>query len=85
MPCLSSSFPFFLGVLKITPAHDFTDFAIARNHADQLSDEDCSRFCIDESGCLINAADLNGIDRFEARNKVILFFMGLLQTLEKDD
>ncbi|KAK6108694.1 valine--tRNA ligase [Brugia pahangi] len=59
------------GVLKITPAHDFTDFAIARNHADQLSDEDCSRFCIDESGCLINAADFNGIDRFEARNKIL--------------
>ncbi|OZC08606.1 putative valine--tRNA ligase [Onchocerca flexuosa] len=59
------------GILKITPAHNFTDFAIARNHANQLSDEDFSRSCIDESGCLINAADFSGMDRFEARNKVI--------------
>uniref|UniRef100_A0A0R3RW49 valine--tRNA ligase n=1 Tax=Elaeophora elaphi TaxID=1147741 RepID=A0A0R3RW49_9BILA len=59
------------GVLKITPAHDFIDFAIARNHADQLSDEDFNRSCIDESGCLINAMDFNGMDRFEARNKIV--------------
>ncbi|KAL3985709.1 valine--tRNA ligase [Acanthocheilonema viteae] len=59
------------GVLKITPAHDFTDFAIARKHANQLSVEDFNRSCIDEFGCLINAADLNGVDRFEARNKVV--------------
>ncbi|KAM3716824.1 putative valine--tRNA ligase [Dirofilaria immitis] len=59
------------GILKITPAHNFTDFAIARNHTNQLSDEDFSRSCVDESGCLINAADFNGMNRFEARNKVI--------------
>ncbi|VDO56211.1 unnamed protein product [Onchocerca flexuosa] len=59
------------GILKITPTHNFTDFAIARNHANQLSDEDFSRSCVDESGCLINAADFSGMDRFEARNKVI--------------
>ncbi|VDK89364.1 unnamed protein product [Onchocerca ochengi] len=59
------------GILKITPAHSFTDFAIARNHANQLSDEDLSRSCVDESGFLINADDFNGMDRFEARNKVI--------------
>uniref|UniRef100_A0A1I7VSI3 valine--tRNA ligase n=1 Tax=Loa loa TaxID=7209 RepID=A0A1I7VSI3_LOALO len=59
------------GVLKITPAHNFTDFAIARSHANQLSKEDFNRSCIDESGCLINAGDFNGMDRFEARNKVV--------------
>ncbi|CAG9535460.1 unnamed protein product [Cercopithifilaria johnstoni] len=59
------------GVLKITPAHDFTDFAIARSHSNKLSDEDFNRSCIDESGCLINAGDFNGMDRFEARNKII--------------
>uniref|UniRef100_A0A183CUH1 valine--tRNA ligase n=1 Tax=Gongylonema pulchrum TaxID=637853 RepID=A0A183CUH1_9BILA len=58
--------------LKITPSHDHVDFAIARKYIGQLlSDEDVSRRCINDSGCLVNASDFNGLDRFEARIKII--------------
>lgn len=73
------------GVLKLTPAHDFVDFAIARKHSAELSAEDMSRSCINESGCLVNVPYFEGMDRFDARTEVIffVFYELLLSALEK--
>lgn len=59
------------GVLKITPSHDFVDLNIARRHKEEIDDEAMNRCCIDEQGRLVNAPGFNGLDRFEARSKVI--------------
>uniref|UniRef100_A0A914ZKF4 valine--tRNA ligase n=1 Tax=Parascaris univalens TaxID=6257 RepID=A0A914ZKF4_PARUN len=58
------------GVLKITPSHDFVDLNIARHHKEEIDDE-AMRCCIDEQGRLINAPGFNGLDRFEARSKIV--------------
>ncbi|VDM96983.1 unnamed protein product [Thelazia callipaeda] len=59
------------GVLKVAPTHGLIDFQIAKKHKDFINDEDLNRSCIDESGRLINTSDFDGIDRFEARRKII--------------
>lgn len=54
------------GVLKITPAHDFNDFEIAKVHNLPLVK------AIDEDGKMTPAAGkFSGLDRFEAREKII--------------
>ena len=55
------------GVVKVTPSHDKNDYeAGLRNHLPQLQ-------VIDESGKMTDAAgrDFSGLDRFEARKKVL--------------
>src|SRR2546428_7621067 len=55
------------GVVKVTPSHDKNDYeAGLRNHLPQLQ-------VIDESGKMTDAAgrDFAGLDRFEARKKVL--------------
>ncbi|CAD6197673.1 unnamed protein product [Caenorhabditis auriculariae] len=66
------------GVLKITPFHDPLDFAVAERHEKEIDDANPGILmsnkanCIDSAGRLENTGtDLDGIDRFEAREKVI--------------
>src|SRR5947209_8334670 len=66
------------GVVKVTPSHDKSDYeAGLRNNLPQLQ-------VIDESGKMTEAAgrDFAGLDRFEARNKVLdqLRAAGLLRS-----
>jgi len=55
------------GVLKVTPAHDKTDFEIGRRHHLEAIE------VIDASGVMTAQAgvDLAGLDRFEARKKAV--------------
>ncbi|VDK47708.1 unnamed protein product [Anisakis simplex] len=60
------------GVLKITPYHDFIDFDIANRHKDEIDEKLLGKYCLDEKARLINTNTLfDGMDRFEARTKVI--------------
>jgi len=54
------------GAVKITPAHDFDDFEVGQRH--QLAQISV----MDESGVMNeNAGPYQGMDRFEARNKIL--------------
>uniref|UniRef100_A0A832LVD9 Valine--tRNA ligase n=1 Tax=Caldimicrobium thiodismutans TaxID=1653476 RepID=A0A832LVD9_9BACT len=54
------------GAVKVTPAHDFNDFEIAKRHGLKAIK------VIDESGKMTKeAGPYQGLDRFEARNKVL--------------
>ncbi|MCD6413598.1 MAG: valine--tRNA ligase [Elusimicrobia bacterium] len=55
------------GAVKVTPAHDFTDFEIGKTHNLE------SVKVIDEKGLMTNLAgeEFCGLDRFEARKKVV--------------
>ena len=67
------------GVLKITPAHDANDFLIGEQHGLE------SIVIMDESGRMNeNAGAYKGLDRFEARGKVVedLDKLGLLEKIE---
>ncbi|MBI4772925.1 MAG: valine--tRNA ligase [Deltaproteobacteria bacterium] len=67
------------GVLKITPAHDANDFLIGEQHGLE------SIVIMDESGRMNeNAGAYQGLDRFEARGKVVkdLEKLGLLEKIE---
>ncbi|MBE6447553.1 MAG: valine--tRNA ligase [Alphaproteobacteria bacterium] len=55
------------GAVKITPAHDFNDFEVGRRHKLQIIDIFNARAELNE-----NAPDIfRGMDRFEARKKVV--------------
>lgn len=56
------------GVLKVTPAHDWTDFDIGTRHRLPLNVR-----CLTEDGKLTERCgpDLKGLDRFDAREKVV--------------
>jgi len=64
------------GAVKITPAHDFDDFEVGLRHdLEQIS-------VIDEDGKMNeNAGNYQGMDRFEARKKIVhdLDKLGLLR------
>src|SRR5215471_18432193 len=68
------------GAVKITPAHDFADFEVGRRHGLPLIN------IFDENARLTNAvpAAYRGLDRFEARKKVVadLAAAGLLEKVE---
>jgi len=67
------------GVLKITPAHDANDFLIGEQHGLE------SIVIMDESGRMNeNAGAYKGLDRFEARERVVedLEKLGLLEKIE---
>lgn len=57
----------FTGAVKITPAHDFNDFEVGRRHNLPLIN------IFDEHACLNEnvPASYQGLDRFEARKKVV--------------
>ncbi|KAJ1372682.1 hypothetical protein KIN20_034891 [Parelaphostrongylus tenuis] len=63
------------GVLKVTPCHDKLDWEIASCHWNEILDVDGTaktRSCIDDHGRLNQqAGEFAGLDRFDARIKVI--------------
>jgi len=68
------------GALKITPAHDFNDFEVGRRH-------DLPRINILDASARLNdsvPAAYRGLDRFEARKRVVadLEALGLLEKVE---
>jgi valyl-tRNA synthetase len=69
------------GAVKITPAHDFNDFEVGRRHGLEAIP------ILDEQG-RVNAnapASWRGLDRFEARRRVVAEFeaLGLLEKVER--
>ena len=69
------------GAVKITPAHDFNDFAVGKRHSLPMINifDDFAR--INDNA----PPEYRGLDRFEARKKVIAAFeeLGLLREVEK--
>jgi valyl-tRNA synthetase len=54
------------GAVKITPAHDANDFALAQRHGIE------PRIVMDERAVMNeNAGDFRGLDRFEARERIV--------------
>ena len=53
------------GAVKITPAHDFTDYDVGVRHKLPFLT------VIDDTGCMINVQEqFQGLKRFDARSKV---------------
>ncbi len=71
------------GAVKITPAHDFNDFEVGKRHANELV---APINIFDQFAALNdNAPDaFRGLDRFEARAKVVeaLHALGLVEKIE---
>jgi valyl-tRNA synthetase len=68
------------GAVKITPAHDFNDFEVGRRHK-------LERINIFDADARINEnapADYRGLDRYEARNRIVadLEQLGFLERVE---
>ncbi|GMT08839.1 hypothetical protein PFISCL1PPCAC_136, partial [Pristionchus fissidentatus] len=62
------------GVLKITPSHDRLDAEISGRHWEEIerAEEGArTRSCIDEYGRICGGTPLDGIDRFDARARVV--------------
>ncbi|MDC0457641.1 valine--tRNA ligase [Alphaproteobacteria bacterium] len=55
------------GAVKITPAHDFNDFEVGKRHNLEIINILNADASINENG----TKDFQGLDRFEARNKVV--------------
>ena len=55
------------GAVKITPAHDFNDFEVGKRHGLDMINIFDSNASINENG----GEDFKGLDRFEARKKVL--------------
>jgi valyl-tRNA synthetase len=68
------------GAVKITPAHDFNDFEVGRRHDLEMISVLDRRGCISENA----PAEYQGLDRFEARKKVVAAIeeLGLLEKIE---
>jgi len=68
------------GAVKITPAHDFTDFEIGRRHGLEMIS------VLDEEGRINDRAPerYRGLDRFEARRRIVedMEELGLLEKVE---
>ncbi len=68
------------GCVKITPAHDFNDYAVGRRHNLPIINIFTVDACINENG----PAAYRGLDRFEARKRILadLQAQGLLEKTE---
>ena len=55
------------GAVKITPAHDFNDFEVGKRHGLDMINIFDANASINENG----GEDFKGLDRFEARKKVL--------------
>lgn len=68
------------GVVKITPAHDFNDFEVGKRHDLEQINVMTKEACMNENA----PASYVGLDRFEAREKVVKDFesLGLLEKIE---
>ncbi|MBI3671773.1 valine--tRNA ligase [Candidatus Azambacteria bacterium] len=75
IPVLADSYVetgFGTGVLKVTPGHDFNDFNLGKKHKLDVIDIFDERAKIDaKSAEYHNFKDYAGLDRFEARKKII--------------
>ncbi len=70
------------GAVKITPAHDFNDFEVGRRHGLEL-------YNIFDADAHLNESvpeSYRGLDRFEARDKVVseIESLGLLENIEEN-
>jgi valyl-tRNA synthetase len=70
------------GCVKITPAHDFNDYAVGERHRLPLINVFTPDACIDDDGYIPEA--YRGLDRFEARKRIVadLDAAGLLEKIE---
>ncbi|HEY9461108.1 MAG TPA: valine--tRNA ligase, partial [Paralcaligenes sp.] len=68
------------GVVKVTPAHDFNDYAVGQRHGLKLINVLTLDAKINENG----PAAYQGLDRFDARKKVVedLNALGLLESVK---
>jgi len=85
IPVIADEYPdpdFGSGAVKITGAHDFNDFQVAKRHGLPLID------IMDDAGAMADTDDVpakyRGMDRFEARKAVVadIDALGLLERLE---
>jgi valyl-tRNA synthetase len=85
IPIIADEYPdpeFGSGAVKITGAHDFNDYRVARRHNIPLYE------LMDTSGRMLDAAHVpekyRGLDRFEARKQVVadIDALGLLERVE---
>jgi len=71
------------GCVKITPAHDFNDYEIGVKHSLDLIS------CMDLDGSILNEnfipEQYRGLDRFDARKKIIKELEGLNQVVKIED
>ena len=69
------------GCVKITPAHDFNDYAIGQRHGLEMISVLTLDARINDNGPL----PYRGLDRFEARSRIVadLDAQGLVETIEK--
>ncbi|MBS1136366.1 MAG: valyl-tRNA synthetase [Proteobacteria bacterium] len=69
------------GCVKITPAHDFNDYAIGQRHGLEMISVLTLDARINDNGPL----PYRGLDRFEARSRIVadLEAQGLVETIEK--
>jgi valyl-tRNA synthetase len=74
------AFDFGTGVLKVTPAHDKTDFEIGQRHGLEVIDIMHPNGVMNE----LAGADLNGMERFAARKKAVELLTEL-GALEKEE
>ncbi|QYU70770.1 valine--tRNA ligase [Leptolyngbya sp. 15MV] len=81
------------GAVKITPGHDFNDFEVGRRHGlamPSVLDADAKVMVAEIAGALSGEGDpafvraLEGVDRFEARKRIIarLDELGLIERIE---
>ena len=68
------------GAVKITPAHDFNDFEVGRRHGLEMINIFDTRAALNENV----PEDYQGLDRFDARKKVVAVMeeLGLLAEIE---
>ena len=71
------------GAVKMTPAHDFNDFAVGKRHNLKMVN------VLDENACLNDNVPeaYRGLDRYEARDKVVteMESLGLLEKVEDNE
>jgi valyl-tRNA synthetase len=84
VPVIADSYvdkDFGTGVVKVTPAHDFNDYAVAQRHGLPMMSIFTGRATVND-----NAPEAyRGLDRFEARKRVVAEFerLGLLVEVKK--
>ena len=71
------------GAVKITPAHDFNDFEVGRRHDLPMVNIFDAEACMNDNA----PAAYQGLDRFEAREKIIaeMAAAGLLEKIEDNE
>ena len=77
------------GVVKVTPAHDANDYAVAQRHPEigvlNIFTLEAKIVGADEAGAAAIPAELQGLDRFVARKRIVAMLdeLGLLEKVDK--